>query len=798
MAERLGNSIIRSPKAGRGQSTPRTARERYSDPSQVFGEDIMRKRAMSIPEAPAAADENPQLEINPAAMVDYAAAAENFGHALGTVGSVMNDIAERQISLKTAEETNDVKTRKAEYELEAKETALGLQRQHRNGEITTDEMAEAYNNSLIELRAKYFEDREWEMVDEEKLNQSLDLFNKKLQLDFTANYVEQARLHQMSINDSKMIEAHKNRARLAGAEGDIKTFNEVMTELHSLTTDKAFLIRHGAAAVGTVEKAMTEATIDFGKGYYQANPNTSLDMLEDENGPLAGLPPEMRSVVAEDLTQVFQQQQAKDHRARDQASARKFGTYRKQIATGDVPTQAEVLADETLTDGHKASILESIQKVWDDRESSNDYYESVQETIEMGGTYKGESWSQKKQTALDESHNRWVEEELSQIDDPVIQQEMIIERYGNLGQMPTGLRRQYAGMIESDDPQKIMQGAAVVSAMNDRAPEMVADSFSDKQLAVATMVERGVDPLRAKEIADHGATMPESERKGLNESADAYIKDNDLYNYYISEHVDGVFSSEPIENPAAREELETLFKHYYPYTQDAEAARTMAINTFRRQWGATKVGGKNKVMKHPPDRADTDSEWMNDYLDYELHKRGIDLSHEDVSIVPVPRTTKMGTETQYKLIDAETSLPVRTSEGKVLITTFTSKDKNNMKREMRETALEQQRQDVIEDREERISELEDKLERTPDTGVGRVTRENIQELIDKYKDDVRENKDLDYAIKKADERERNRIEKMKKKLEFFRRIKEETGATSYDKAIEGLEEDIDSAEGALE
>lgn len=165
-------------------------------------------------------------------------------------------------------------------------------------------------------------------------------------------------------------------------------------------------------------------------------------------------------------------------------------------------------------------------------------------------------------------------------------------------------------------PDKAAQAAEALTRVMDASPRggqyaIDADTLHMAR-EVVSMTKAGTDPATAVEIARHNATLPESDRKLLEEkyrkltpdlSAPSVLKrqlgqgrEKDVYN-------PGVFNNVPEAPPAMLGEFNDLVHQYYLKNNgNLLNAQQMAAEDLKNSWGVTNVNGQRELMKFAPER----------------------------------------------------------------------------------------------------------------------------------------------------------------------------------------------------
>lgn len=220
------------------------------------------------------------------------------------------------------------------------------------------------------------------------------------------------------------------------------------------------------------------------------------------------------------------------------------------------------------------------------------------------------------------------------------------------GLIPDALQTIVRSGLRGGDAQQAILAADAVRRIRNGNPRALAD-FGDGDIRLAehigALADAGFKPEDAYQRAIDAEQAPQAQSDARKAVFKDLLKKNPS-DTYIASQLNSVFSADPSVPPEMVADFNTAAESEFQRTGNMDAARAMAMNTVRRVWGRSQVGGDGlRYVRNAPETvygrpeltAEENAGWMNEQLLADLRAGAWDdpanpLSIDRVYLTPNP------------------------------------------------------------------------------------------------------------------------------------------------------------------
>ncbi len=261
-----------------------------------------------------------------------------------------------------------------------------------------------------------------------------------------------------------------------------------------------------------------------------------------------------------------------------------------------------------------------------------------------------------------EALNNYFDQSLTQWQESGADQQTMLEHSVEFatqrGMIPDGLQTIIRSGLRGGDADQATIAADTVRRIRNGNPRALTDMpDSDIRLAehMGALTDAGFKPQEAFTRAIEAEQRPPAYSEVRKKEFDKAVKDSPSRNYIASE-LNSFFSRDPIVPALMEDDFNRAAEAEYQRTGNMDSARTVAMNTVRRVWNRSKVGGEYRYMKNAPEvvygapglTEDENSEWMNEQLLDDLRENALidpdyPIEASNVRILPNPTSGEQPT-----------------------------------------------------------------------------------------------------------------------------------------------------------
>lgn len=234
---------------------------------------------------------------------------------------------------------------------------------------------------------------------------------------------------------------------------------------------------------------------------------------------------------------------------------------------------------------------------------------------------------------------------------PAGQKEMLVDFVKRNGAIPKAMASGIMVGLHSNDPNKNIQAADLISGIMSASPQSLhaIESKSDVKfgLKLSSLMRSGMDPRAAVELARKSLDPQNKEsiehRNGLWRDVEidaakdigaAWKKEGLIFD------TQAMLSDQPALASEIKQTYINMVQKLFVSGSELKDAKSQALATLNNKYGVTEINGKRTVTAYPPERyyaiPGVDNQWMADaaFASYKKFSVDQDVKREDILLYP--------------------------------------------------------------------------------------------------------------------------------------------------------------------